>query len=56
MLPPGLMPLAPAGRHLVFRRTESGSVVAALTMNPLEKVHRPSVDVLFRSAAETYGE
>jgi len=56
VLQPGRVLLAPAGRHLGFRLTESGTVVAALTMHPLEKVHRPSVDVLFRSAAEVYGE
>jgi two-component system chemotaxis response regulator CheB len=46
--------LAPAGRHLIFRRNARGDVVAQLTMQPLEKIHRPSVDVLFRSAADVY--
>lgn len=52
---PGRVLLAPAGRHLVLRRNPAGAVVAQLTMHPLEKLHRPSVDVLFQSAAETYG-
>ena len=53
---PGRALLAPAGRHLGFRRAANGSVVAHLTMQPLEKIHRPSADVLFRSAAEMFGE
>jgi two-component system, chemotaxis family, protein-glutamate methylesterase/glutaminase len=54
-LRPGLALLAPAGRHLQFRRDPSG-VVAHLSVHPLAKNHRPSVDVLFQSAAETYGK
>ena len=53
-LEPGLALLAPAGRHLQFRREPNG-VVALLTIHPLDKNHRPSVDVLFQSAAETFG-
>src|SRR5215470_602581 len=52
---PGTALLAPAGRHLSFKRDESGAVVAHLDARPFETLHRPSVDVLFRSAAETYG-
>jgi two-component system, chemotaxis family, protein-glutamate methylesterase/glutaminase len=55
VLRPGLALLAPAGRHLSFRRTPSGTVVAQLSVHPLEKNHRPSADVLFQSAAETFG-
>ncbi|MGH9903672.1 MAG: CheB methylesterase domain-containing protein, partial [Pyrinomonadaceae bacterium] len=47
--------LAPAGRHLSFRRTAEGGVVAHLDARPFDSPHRPSVDVLFQSAAETYG-
>jgi two-component system, chemotaxis family, protein-glutamate methylesterase/glutaminase len=54
ILRPGLVLVAQAGRHLGFRRTASGDVVARLLMQPLEKIHRPSVDVLFHSAAEIY--
>lgn len=53
---PGVALLAPAGRHLQFRRTPAGHVVGQLSLQPLEKTHRPSVDVLFRSAAEIYRE
>ena len=56
VLRPGLALLAPAGRHLQFRRLRDGQVNAQLSLQPLEKAHRPSVDVLFRSAAEVYRE
>ena len=55
ILRPGRALLAPAGRHLQFRRDRNGAVLAHLSMHPLEKTHRPSVDVLFQSAAETFG-
>jgi two-component system chemotaxis response regulator CheB len=55
LLLPGRVLLAQAGRHLVFRRTVDGQVVAALAMQPLDKIHRPSADVLFQSAVELYG-
>ena len=51
----GKVLLAPAGRHLTFRRNDDGKVVAHLDARPFETVHRPSIDVLFQSAAETYG-
>ncbi|HEX8116389.1 MAG TPA: chemotaxis protein CheB, partial [Pyrinomonadaceae bacterium] len=41
--------LAPAGRHLSFRRRADGAVVAHLDSKPFETPHRPSVDVLFQS-------
>lgn len=50
----GVALLAPAGRHLTFRRREGGEVVAHLDLRPFELPHRPSVDVLFQSAAEVY--
>jgi len=46
--------IAPAGRHLTFTGTGS-NVVAHLDARPFDALHRPSVDVLFRSAAETFG-
>lgn len=50
----GVALLAPAGRHLTFRRRASGDVVAHLDSRPFDLPHRPSVDVLFQSAAEVY--
>jgi two-component system chemotaxis response regulator CheB len=52
---PGLALLAPAGRHLEVRRNRAGAVVAHLTLHPLDKPHRPSADVLFKSAADVHG-
>jgi two-component system, chemotaxis family, protein-glutamate methylesterase/glutaminase len=46
--------LAQAGRHLSFKRS-GARVVAHLDVRPLDTPHRPSVDVLFQSAAEIYG-
>jgi two-component system chemotaxis response regulator CheB len=52
---PGVAYLAPAGRHLTFKRSGDGVVRTHLDMRPLDRPHRPSVDVLFQSAAEVYG-
>ena len=46
--------LAPAGRHLSFRK-RGANVVAHLDIRPLDTAHRPAVDVLFQSAADCYG-
>lgn len=53
-LAPGVVLLAPAGRHLTFRRV-GARVVAHLGLRPLDTQHRPAVDVLFQSAADIYG-
>jgi two-component system, chemotaxis family, protein-glutamate methylesterase/glutaminase len=45
--------LAQAGRHLSFRR-DGATVVTHLDVRPLNTPHRPSVDVLFQSAAEVF--
>jgi two-component system chemotaxis response regulator CheB len=51
----GTVYIAPAGRHLSFVRS-SGTVVTHLDIRPLDSLHRPSVDTLFQSAADVYGE
>jgi two-component system chemotaxis response regulator CheB len=56
VLRPGEALLAQAGHHLTFRRAADGRLVAHLTLQPLDAPHRPSVDVLFQSAAEIYRE
>jgi two-component system chemotaxis response regulator CheB len=52
---PGVVFVAPAGRHLTLSRDASGTVRTHLTVSPLDTPHRPSVDVLFQSAADVYG-
>jgi two-component system, chemotaxis family, protein-glutamate methylesterase/glutaminase len=47
--------LAPAGRHLKFARDLNGNVVTQLDAKPFNTLHRPSVDAMFQSAAEVYG-
>jgi two-component system chemotaxis response regulator CheB len=54
-LRPGVAWLAPAGRHLTFVRGADAAIRAQLDVHPGDTPHRPSVDVLFRSAAETFG-
>lgn len=51
---PGKVFLAPAGRHLTFRK-DGARVVTHLDVRPLDTPHRPAVDVLFHSAADVYG-
>jgi two-component system, chemotaxis family, protein-glutamate methylesterase/glutaminase len=50
---PGTAYLAQAGRHLTFRR-DGAKVVTHLDVRPLNTPHRPSVDVMFQSAAEVF--
>jgi two-component system chemotaxis response regulator CheB len=54
MLRPGLVMIARAGIHMKLRRSNDG-VCAALDVQPMEALHRPSVDALFSSAAAIYG-
>jgi two-component system, chemotaxis family, protein-glutamate methylesterase/glutaminase len=53
---PGVVFIAPAGRHLTLSRHSDGSVRTRLAVSPLDTPHRPSVDVLFQSAADVYGD
>jgi two-component system chemotaxis response regulator CheB len=54
-LKPGRVFLAPAGRHLFLKRQANGRIVTHLDARPFSTLHKPSVDVLFQSAAEVYG-
>jgi two-component system, chemotaxis family, protein-glutamate methylesterase/glutaminase len=56
VLRPGLVLVAPAGRHLTLHRNGRGETSVRLDVKPLDTPHRPSVDVLFQSAAEVYGD
>ena len=51
---PGVVLIAAAGKHMTFRRRPDGTVVTHLDTRPLDTLHRPSVDVMFQSAAETF--
>jgi two-component system chemotaxis response regulator CheB len=54
-LAPSTVYIGPAGWH--FRLQRSGSrLLASLSTQPKQARHRPSVDVLFESAASTLGE
>jgi two-component system chemotaxis response regulator CheB len=55
VLEPGSVWIAPAGRHLMLRRDADGHVRADITSDPRDTLHRPSVDVLFQSAARVFG-
>ena len=55
LLRAGTVFFAAAGRHLSLVRQEDGSVRCHLDLRPLDTLHRPAVDVLFRSAADTFG-
>ncbi|MGF1660261.1 MAG: chemotaxis response regulator protein-glutamate methylesterase [Rubrimonas sp.] len=50
----GLALIAPGDRHLALRRSGRGYAVALVDGPPVSR-HRPSVDVLFRSAAQVAG-
>jgi two-component system chemotaxis response regulator CheB len=55
-LQPGLVLIAPGGQHLTLRRDAGGAVAVHVDAQPLDRTHMPSVDVLFESAAETFGD
>src|SRR4029453_9856388 len=56
LLRPGLVLVAPAGRHLTLQRNGEGETSVGLAVRPLDTPPPPSVDVLFQSAAEVYGD
>lgn len=51
---PGRALVAPAGRHLKLRRVQ-GEPRLWLDDEPVDALHRPSVDVLMQTAARVYG-
>jgi two-component system, chemotaxis family, protein-glutamate methylesterase/glutaminase len=52
---PGRVILAQAGLHLLLRKNSNDIITAHLSTEPSDSLHRPSVDMLFQSAAEVYG-
>ena len=55
LLAPGTVTIARAGMHLALARDARG-IHGRLEVEPLLSVHRPSVDVLFETAAEACGD
>jgi len=55
VLKKGSVLLAPAGHHMTLVKNSNGAVATHLDSRPFDTLHRPSVDVLFRSAAEVFG-
>jgi len=51
----GVVLIAPGGRHMQLRRA-GGQYFLVVADGPAVNRHKPSVDVLFRSAAECAGE
>jgi two-component system chemotaxis response regulator CheB len=54
LLRPGLALIAPGNHHMLLRR-QGGSYRVSIVDGPCVSRHRPSVDVLFRSAAQSAG-
>jgi len=52
---PGMAYLAPGHSHLLIRKADRGGYVCELARSEPVNRHRPSVDVLFHSAAEVVG-
>lgn len=55
LMVPGRLLIAPGGRHLEIEKRTEG-YLARLNDDPPENFCRPAVDVLFRSAARTFGD
>jgi two-component system, chemotaxis family, protein-glutamate methylesterase/glutaminase len=51
----GTVFIAPAGRHMTVKQSENEYRVH-LDLRPFDTQHRPSVDVLFRSLADCFGD
>jgi two-component system, chemotaxis family, protein-glutamate methylesterase/glutaminase len=48
----GLVLIAPGGLHVTFKRNDKNEVAVHLSEEPSDTLHRPSVDVMMKSAAE----
>ncbi len=55
VLKPNLALVAPGGKHMTIHRDPKGNVCATIRDGDPVSGHRPSVDVLMRSAAQVYG-
>ncbi len=52
---PGVVYIAPAGRHMSVVRLSHSRAVLRLCAHPDDRLHVPSIDVLMDSVAEAYG-
>ncbi len=52
---PGVVYVAPGGRHLRIARSEGSAVIARISDEAPVNFCRPAVDLMFRDAAEIYG-
>lgn len=53
---PGRVVIAPAGRHLAVKKAPDGTLTVHLDAKPFDSPYRPSVDILFESAARELGD
>jgi two-component system chemotaxis response regulator CheB len=53
---PGTVTIAAAGFHLTFNKNAQNHVAFHLDRQPEDTLHRPSVDIVFNSAAEMFKE
>jgi len=52
---PGVVYIAPAGIHMIVERPSDSRPVIALTRQPADQMHVPSIDVMMESVAAVYG-
>jgi len=52
---PGVVYIAPAGRHMTVERTSASSALICLDTQPENCLHMPSVDIMMKSVAKNFG-
>lgn len=55
VIEPGVALIAPAGWHMTAQRSKGAHFAVAISKEPSNTLHRPSVDVLMQSVADAYG-
>jgi two-component system, chemotaxis family, protein-glutamate methylesterase/glutaminase len=53
---PGVVYIAPGGLHMTVQKSTALDSKIVITENPLESLHRPSVDVMLNSLLKVYGK
>lgn len=54
LVTPGVVYMAKAGLHLSVEKRADGNIYTKTDAKPLDLLYRPSVDILFSSAARVY--